>query len=81
LSRGEIAAVVNPAQLLQAIVVHFARLVVEGVAQKMHIAALPYGTRQHLADCPLETLVVVGNDKLDAKQATLLQSRQEIPPA
>ena len=47
---GDIAPVVDPAQLLQAIVVDLARQVVERVAQEVHVAALPRRLRQHLAD-------------------------------
>jgi hypothetical protein len=38
-----VAAGVEPAQLLQAIVIDFARDLVQGVAQKVDIAALPDG--------------------------------------
>ena len=49
---GEIAPVVEPAQLLQAVVVDLARHVVERVAQEMHVAALLGRLRQNLARWP-----------------------------
>src|SRR5579884_449342 len=78
---GNVAPVVEPAQLLQAIVVHLARHVVERVAQEMHGAALPGGLRENLADRRLQTLVIVGDDELDAGEPTRLQAGQEIAPA
>jgi hypothetical protein len=41
----QIAAGIEPAQLLQAIVVDLARYVVQGVTQEMDVAALPDGFR------------------------------------
>ena len=64
----EIPTVVQPAQLLQAVVVHIARRVVERVPEKMHVAALVSRLRQHLADRRPESGVVVGDHELDAIQ-------------
>ena len=61
-----IATVVEPAQLLQAVVVHLARHVVECVPQKMHVTALVDGLGQHLLDGAPEPSMGVGDDELDA---------------
>src|SRR5882762_5908962 len=52
---GEIAAIVKPTQLLQAIIVDPARHVIEGVPQEMHVAALIGRLRQSLAQGGSET--------------------------
>src|SRR5215472_16895456 len=57
----EITPIVQPAQLLQTVVVDPARHVVERVAQKMHIAALVSRFRKNLAQrCP-QAGVIVGD--------------------
>ena len=76
----EVPPVVDPAQLLQTVVVRLARQVVQGVAQEVHVAALPGRFRQNLADRPLQTRVVVGHDELDPVQAPLLECDQELLP-
>jgi hypothetical protein len=63
------AAIVEPAQFLQAVVVHLARHVIERVPEEMHVAALPRHLGEHFPDRCLETLVVVGDDKLDTGEA------------
>jgi hypothetical protein len=78
---AEIAPIVNPAQLLQTIVIDFARHIIELVAQKIDVTALPGGFRQNLADCRLETGMIVGDDKLDAKQPALFDPEQKVAPA
>jgi hypothetical protein len=61
----ELAPVINPAQLLQAVIGQPARQMVECVSEEVHIAALSEGTGQDLADCLLEHRTVIGDDQLD----------------
>ena len=63
------AAVVKPAQLLQAVVVGLARQVIEGVAQEVDVAALEGGLGQDLADGRAQACMIVGDDQLDAVEA------------
>src|SRR6266404_4780361 len=71
---------IQPAQLLQTVVVDPARDVVERVAQKMHVAALIGRLHQNLAQrCP-QAGMIIGHDELDAVQTARLQPQQEIPP-
>ena len=72
---GQLAAVIDPAQLVQAVIGDLARHVIKRIAQNMHLAALPHRTRPDLADCLLEALMVIGHDKLDPEQPTLFQPR------
>ena len=51
----EIAPVIEPAELLAAIVVGLPRQVVEGVAEEMHVAALPHRLGQQLPDGALQS--------------------------
>ena len=76
----DVAPVIDPAQFLKAIVVGLARQIALGIAQEMHITALPCGFRQHHSDRFLEAGMIVGNDKFDAREATLLQAQQEVFP-
>ncbi len=69
----EIAPVVEPAQLLAAIVVGFARQIVEDIAEEVHVAALPHGFGQQLAHGALQARVIVGDDKLHAVEPPRLQ--------
>src|SRR5215470_6041257 len=78
---GEIAAIVKPAQFLQAVVVDAARHVVERVAQKMYVTALIGRLCQDLVQCRSEPGVIIGDDKLDAVQTARLEPQQEVPPA
>ena len=63
----EFAPVIDPAQLLQAVVGELAWQMAEGVSEEVHIAALPDCTRQDLADRLPQTFVIVRDDELDAK--------------
>ena len=63
------AAVVEPAQLLQAVVVGLAGQVVEGVPEEVDVAALEGGLGQDLADGGPEAGMVIGDDELDAGKA------------
>ena len=47
---GEVAPVVEPAELAQTVVVDLARHVIKGVAQEVHITALPCRLGQDLDD-------------------------------
>ena len=77
----QVAAVVEPAQLLTAIIIGLAGQVVERVPKKMHVAALPDRLGQQLRNSPLQPGVVVGDDELDPVQAASLQARDERRPA
>src|SRR6516165_4936286 len=79
--RAEIAPVVKPAQFLQAVVIDPARHVIERVPQKMHVAALPGGLREHFTNRRLQPLMMVGDDKLDAGETARLQPGEELAPA
>src|SRR6202048_5343906 len=79
--QGEIAAIVKPTQLLQAIIVDPARHVIEGVPQQMHVAALIGRLRQSLAQGGSEASVVISHYEFDAVETTRLEPQQEIPPA
>ena len=63
----DVATVVNPTQLLKAIVVGLSRQIVERVSQEMDVAALPDGFRERLFDGFLEPLVGVGDNQFDAR--------------
>ena len=77
----EVAAVVEPAQLLTAIVVGLAGHVVERVPQEVHVAALPDRLGQQLRHSPLQPGVVVGDDELDAVEAAGFEPLDEGRPA
>jgi hypothetical protein len=47
----------------------------------MHVAALPDGLGQHLADRRLEPLMVVRHHELDAAETARLEAREEVAPA
>src|SRR4029453_11452470 len=51
LSLRQVATCVEPAQLLQAVVIGLARQIIERVTQEVNIAALPCRLRQDLSDC------------------------------
>jgi hypothetical protein len=54
---------------------------VERVCEKVHIAALPVGAGQDLADRLAQTFMIVRDDKLDAERATFFEPEQKITPA
>src|SRR5580693_8404889 len=74
------APVVEPAQLLQAVVVGLARQVVEGVAQEVDIASLKGGLGEDLTDARAKPGMIVGDDELDAMQASPAQAKEEVLP-
>src|SRR5690242_5645948 len=78
---GEIAPIVEPAQLLQTIVVDLARYIIERVSEEMHVAALPSGLGQDLADRLLQAGVIVRDNKLNPGQAARLQPEEKVAPA
>src|ERR1700726_2610895 len=78
---GQIAAGVEPAQLLQAVVIDLARYVVQGVAKEMDIAALPDGYGQDLTNRCLKPRMIVGDHQLHAVKPARLESAQEVAPA
>ena len=78
---GGIAAVVKPAQFGEAIVVGFAREMVECVAQKVDVTALPSGFREDFGDGAFEAGVVVGNGEAHTAQAALFEAEDELAPA
>ena len=69
----EIPPVVEPAQLLPAIVVGFAGEIVQCVPQKVHVAPLPHRLGQQLPDRPFDPGVIVGDHKLHPPQPARLQ--------
>ncbi len=84
---GQIAAglldgspVIEPAQLLQAVVVGLAREMVQGVAQEVHVASLHGRLRENLADGCAKAGVIVGDDELDAVEAAAAQTDEEVLP-
>src|SRR5690606_38137061 len=86
--RGKVAAgllqvttVVEPAQLGQAIVVGLAWQVVERIAQKVHVTALPVGLKQHLEDRLPEAVVMVAHDELHAVQPAIAKVGEKRLPA
>ncbi len=73
----QIAAGVEPAQFLQAIVIDFAWYIVQGVAQKMDIATLPDGLRQDFANGRPKSRMIVGDHQFHAVQPACLKSAQD----
>jgi len=71
------AAIVEPAQLLQAVVVGLAGQVVEGVPEEVDVAALEGGLGQDLADGGPEAGMVIGDDELDAGKARRRRPRRK----
>ena len=80
LGLGQVAPIIEPAQLDQAVVVGLARQMVARVPHEMHVSPLPDRLRQNLADRPLEALMVVGDHELHPRQPALAQARQEVLP-
>src|SRR5260221_2804665 len=78
---GEIASIVEPAQLHQAVVIDLARHIIECVPEEVHVAALPDRLGQHLANRRLEPLMVVRDDELDPEETAPLEPGDEIAPA
>src|SRR5438094_4941304 len=74
------AAVVEPPELLQAVVVGLAWQVVERVPQEVDVAALEGSFGEHFANRPAQTGMVIGDDQLDAVQAALAQAEQQVLP-
>src|SRR5271163_3840753 len=78
---GQIAAGIEPAQLLQTIVINFARRVVQGITQEMDITTLPDGLGQDFANGRLKPRMIVGDDQFHAVKPARLEPAQEVPPA
>lgn len=76
----EIAPVVEPAQFLQAVVAVLPRQMIERVPEEVHVAALPGGFGDHLADRCHQAGVIVGHNQLDALEAARLEADEEVPP-
>src|ERR1700739_2030414 len=72
------ASVVEPAQLLQAIVVGLAGQMVEGVAEEMHVTSLEGGLGKDLADGRAKAGMIVGDDEFDVVQASPAQAEEEV---
>jgi hypothetical protein len=64
---GQIAPVIHPSQLEQAIVIDLAGNIVERVAQEVHIAALPEHAGEDFGDRLIQARMIVGDDELDAR--------------
>ena len=54
---------------------------IERIAQEVHVAALPGGLGEHLAQGLLDAGMVVGDDEIYAAQAALAQADEEVLPA
>ena len=78
---GEIAAVVQPAQFLQAVVAVLAWKMIERVPEEVDVAALPGGFGQHFGQGAFEAGVVVADGEAHAGQAALLECQQQLAPA
>ena len=63
---GEIPAVIEPAQLLQAVVVGLVRQVIQGISQEVNVAALPCRFGHDLGDRVLQPRMVVRDDEFHA---------------
>ncbi len=77
----EVAAVIVPAQLLQALVVPLPGHVIQGIPEKMHVAALPGGGGQDFGNRLLQPRMIVRDHDLDAGAAAFLQAQEEVLPA
>ena len=77
----EIVPVIEPPELLPAIVIGLPGQIVEGVTEEVDVAALPHGLGQQLAHRALEPGVIVRHHKLDAVEAARLQPFHERRPA
>src|SRR4029077_10252568 len=69
----EVSPVVEPAQLLQAVVVGLARQMVQSVAEEVHVTSLAGRLGEDLADGCAQAGVIVADDELDAVQAAAAQ--------
>src|SRR5690606_9982938 len=74
------AAVIKPAQLLQAVVAVLPRQVIERVPEKVDVAALPCRFRDHLADRGDQPGMVGGDDQLDALEPARLELDEDVLP-
>jgi hypothetical protein len=74
------ASVVEPAQLLQAIVIGLARQMVEGVAQEVDVASLEGGFGEDFAHGRAQSGMIIGDDELDPMQASLFEGEEEVFP-
>src|SRR5215210_3409801 len=80
LGLGEIATIVEPPELPKAVVGMLSRQVIQGVPEKMNVAALIGCLAENLADGSPEAGMIIGDDKFDAVKATGLQGKEEVPP-
>ena len=69
-----IAPIVEPAQFGQAIVVGFARKMIQSVAKEVDVTALPAGLRPHFGHGALQAWMIVADRAAHTAQATLLQA-------
>jgi hypothetical protein len=76
----KVAPIIEPSQLLQAVVTMLAWQVIERVPKEMNVTALPGGLRDHLADRRDETGMIVGDHQFDAPQAASFQPDEEVLP-
>ena len=75
-----IAPIVQPAQFNQAFIGD-SRQVVQCIAQKMHIAALPIRLWEHFGNRALEAGMIVADGEDNAAQTAPLQAEKEFFPA
>ncbi len=63
---GQISAVVEPAQFLQAVIQSLSGQMIQGVSQKVNIAALPDRLRDHCGNGSLESRMIIRGHELHA---------------
>src|SRR5262249_31194509 len=76
----ELAAVVKPAQFLQAVVVALSGEMIDGIPQEVHVAALPGSAGQAFRDRLFQPLVVIRDHELDPVETALLEPDEELAP-
>ena len=76
----DVAPVVQPAQLLEAVVVRPAGAMAECVAQEMHVAALPRGLLEYIPDDLPQPVVIVADHELHPMQAPIPQPGEKVLP-
>ncbi len=76
----KIPPVVQPAQLLETVVIGLTGQVIQRIAEEVDIAPLPGGIGQHLGEGFFEPRVIVGDDELNAAKTPVLQANKEVFP-
>ncbi len=76
----KIPPVVQPAQLLEAVVVGLTGEIIQRITEEVDVAPLPGGIGQHLGEGFFEPRVIVGDDELNAAKTPVLQANKEVFP-